>query len=380
MGKKHITDVEYLASDTSENPRCPHGPTLLFKRLVEGVEKSFYACSACRDRKDCNFFLWADEKLTPAKKQYLKKQHNSPQIDHADLYKLFLLVKEQISSRRAFCHTCSCLCLKSKVSENHPEHDVKMDISDYYLNHPSELLRPLENAKKEAQYLFSSSATKVIVNMVKKLGIKKHQFNDLEHFCWFNSFNNFFFSEDGPCVLEKFLESGRQNTVLIMDPPFGGRVEPLANTIKEITKIHKKVCPDITNDMPASCPDYTMLDYKVNYDNHPLFASGPKGRKHGSPVRIFTNASQEDIALPEEEGYRYCEICCRMVERIYTVTNLGHRASKISAKQNFRKDAQALLPKGKLKLRKNKHLFNTGRVTKKKEKAASKRRKRLSIP
>jgi len=24
----------------------------------------------------------------------------------------------------------------------------------------------------------------------------------------------------------------------------------------------------------ASCPDFTMLDYKVDYDNHPLFASG----------------------------------------------------------------------------------------------------------
>jgi hypothetical protein len=24
----------------------------------------------------------------------------------------------------------------------------------------------------------------------------------------------------------------------------------------------------------ASCPDFTMLDYKVDYDNHSLFASG----------------------------------------------------------------------------------------------------------
>jgi hypothetical protein len=23
-----------------------------------------------------------------------------------------------------------------------------------------------------------------------------------------------------------------------------------------------------------SCPDFTLLDYKVDYDNHPLFASG----------------------------------------------------------------------------------------------------------
>jgi hypothetical protein len=24
----------------------------------------------------------------------------------------------------------------------------------------------------------------------------------------------------------------------------------------------------------ASCPDFTMLDYKVDYNNHPLFSSG----------------------------------------------------------------------------------------------------------
>lgn len=40
-------------------------------------------------------------------------------------------------------------------------------------------------------------------------------------------------------------------------------------------------------------PDLQMLDYKVEYDNHPLFQNGPKGRKQGSPVRIFTNVNAE---------------------------------------------------------------------------------------
>ena len=31
----------------------------------QGKEETrrFYACSACRDRKDCNFFQWEDEKV-----------------------------------------------------------------------------------------------------------------------------------------------------------------------------------------------------------------------------------------------------------------------------------------------------------------------------
>ncbi|KTG45658.1 hypothetical protein cypCar_00001790, partial [Cyprinus carpio] len=41
------------------------GPALLFEKNVNGKEKGrrFHACSACRDRKHCNFFQWADEKV-----------------------------------------------------------------------------------------------------------------------------------------------------------------------------------------------------------------------------------------------------------------------------------------------------------------------------
>lgn len=87
-----------------------------------------------------------------------------------------------------------------------------------------------------------------------------------------------------------------------MDPPFGGRTEPLAHTIKLIGEQYSQLNnkklpifwifpyfmePQILN----SLPELAMLDYKVGYDNHPLFQDGPKGRKLGSPVRIFTNIS-----------------------------------------------------------------------------------------
>lgn len=41
------------------------------------------------------------------------------------------------------------------------------------MHHPTELLEPLDNAKKEAQYLFSKKSTQDIVNMLLKLGAKQ---------------------------------------------------------------------------------------------------------------------------------------------------------------------------------------------------------------
>jgi hypothetical protein len=45
-----------------------------------------------------------------------------------------------------------------------------------------------------------------------------------------------------------------------------------------------------------------MIFLQVDYDNHALF-KGEKGRKKGSPVRIFTNLPAKQIVLPESEGY-----------------------------------------------------------------------------
>ncbi|XP_025835735.1 zinc finger CCHC domain-containing protein 4-like, partial [Agrilus planipennis] len=49
------------------------------------------------------------------------------------------------------------------------------------------------------------------------------------------------------------------------------------------------------------------------YDNHSLFQHGNKGRKYGSPVRIFTNIDPSCIELPKDEGYKYCKVCKRWI-------------------------------------------------------------------
>lgn len=45
------------------------------------------------------------------------------------------------------------------------------------------------------------------------------------------------------------------------------------------------------------------MDFQVDYDNHTLFRGDVK--KHGSPVRIFTNIHPQKIKLSAVEGYRY---------------------------------------------------------------------------
>lgn len=56
-------------------------------------------------------------------------------------------------------------------------------------------------------------------------------------------FNHFFFdNQDSQQVLKSFLrESAEEHVVLVMDPPFGGLVEVLANTVKQIWAIWKEV-------------------------------------------------------------------------------------------------------------------------------------------
>merc|ERR1712017_62447 len=61
--------VDAVLDAPSENtPFCEHGPTILFERyFVDKPPKRFFACSACRDRKQCAFFQWEDEKMTEGK-------------------------------------------------------------------------------------------------------------------------------------------------------------------------------------------------------------------------------------------------------------------------------------------------------------------------
>lgn len=354
--------VEVILDQLEDNPSCPHGPTILFKRLTDGEEQKFYACAACRDRKDCNFFMKFGEEWTVKKKQLWDKRKIAvlPEIDHDQLISRFLKVSKLPSTECCYCHTCNLLLLPEE-SSCHSTHDQTRNVTNHQLFHPSELLKPQESAKKEAQYLFAKNSTKVIVDMLRSAGVCKvlcvgaprihefirseypgqmrsllldfdhryHQFYKKGEFVWFNAFNcHWFAGEDGKAVTLQFMkEADGMEIAIVTDPPFGGRVEPLVYTFQRLDEMHKQLHQSRINPLMlmwifpyfmepmivTSCPSMSMLDYKVDYDNHPLFQQGQKGRKYGSPVRIFTNIPPSKLPFPEEEGYRHCDFCERWV-------------------------------------------------------------------
>lgn len=57
------------ASECDRHPRCAHGPTVLFYRESQMPSEGFYACSAYRNPKHCNFQMdqskWKANDLKP---------------------------------------------------------------------------------------------------------------------------------------------------------------------------------------------------------------------------------------------------------------------------------------------------------------------------
>ncbi|XP_066586535.1 rRNA N6-adenosine-methyltransferase ZCCHC4 [Prorops nasuta] len=357
--------------ELKNNPHCPHGPTLLFGRYINGNLEKFYTCSACRDRSLCSFYLNYDSSLTKQEKLTwdLERKRFISKYNHKKLFIKFNEVMIENPMNRIYCHTCERLILKAERIK-HSDHTLTESLTDYQMTHPTELLKPLGNVKKEAQYFFSEKSTKDIVDMIIKQGMKNvlcigapriheyinqnyeskissllldfdsrfHNFFGPLQYCWYNLFNHHFFFNEAKNVFKDFVtQNGGKDLILICDPPFGGRVEAMSQTIKAIQDLHKKwnhiedtdtlkiifIFPYFMESIiqQKSNPplingglrELKMADYKVDYDNHPLFITGSSGRKYGSPVRIFTNILLRLFKLPESDGYKYCKRCLKWV-------------------------------------------------------------------
>ncbi|XP_006899340.1 PREDICTED: zinc finger CCHC domain-containing protein 4 [Elephantulus edwardii] len=350
-------------------PLCPHGPTLLFVKVNQGKEepRRFYACSACRDRKDCGFFQWEDEKLSEARLA-AREAHNRrcrPPFTRSQCVERYLKFLELPLSERKFCQRCQQLLLPDDWWE-HREHQVMGDVSVAQLKRPSQLLCPLQNKKTNAQYLFADRTCQFLMDLLSTLGFRRvlcvgtprlhelirlkasddtkshiksllldidfrySQFYIEDSFCHYNMFNHHFF--DGKAALEEcraFLQEDKgDGVIMVTDPPFGGLVEPLAVTFKKLIALWKEGQNqgDSCRELPIFwifpyffesriCqffPNFCMLDYQVDYENHAQYKHGKTGRRQ-SPVRIFTNIPPSKIILPTEEGYRFCPLCQRCV-------------------------------------------------------------------
>ncbi|XP_066577013.1 rRNA N(6)-adenosine-methyltransferase ZCCHC4 isoform X2 [Amia ocellicauda] len=355
--------------DSAAAPCCVHGPALLFVKVCVGGQQGrrFYACSACRDRKDCSFFQWQDEKVSKARLLAREEENKAkqPPFTHEEFRSRFLQVVSLPLAQRRFCQTCQLLLLPADWAA-HSAHSILLDVSAAQLRRPSQLLRPLDNKKTNAQYLFTDRSGHFLLDLFAALGFQKvlclgtprlhelikirnsegsgrvmksllldidyrySQFYGEEEFGHYNMFNHHFFNgKAAEKRLEDFLhEEGGEKVVMVTDPPFGGLVRPLAHSFSKICSQWRSLQSPETQgaELPMvwifpyffeprilECfASFSMLDYQVDYDNHPLYKHGGRGRKQ-SPVRLFTNLRPSNVVLPPEEGYRFCSLCQRYV-------------------------------------------------------------------
>ncbi|XP_064487342.1 rRNA N6-adenosine-methyltransferase ZCCHC4-like [Ornithodoros turicata] len=343
--------VELIRDSTAIPPCCEHGPALLFRRI--GTEskndgRSFYACSASRDRKKCRMFLWEDEasRSLNSKTWETVSRRVLPEASHPKLYKRYLALSRYPASQRIFC--CQKLILQSEMKQ-HKSHSARVQITDAALRRPSHIINVDTSNTTKAQYFFRHDCVRFVTDLLRSrkyrhvvcIGtptihehLREHCddvdsllldieqayecFYSEDEFCWYNMFNHFFFrGSRAETALNRRLQEATSCAVLV-DPPFGGRIDAIAFTLEKIRATardpsalniflffpyfnEKQICENM--------PTLRMLDYKVDYENHADFN---ETRAKGSPVRIFTDVPLSCIPLPSE-SYRYCEKCTRWV-------------------------------------------------------------------
>lgn len=365
---KRLGVEAFVPEEAVDNvPSCPHGPMLMFERYFESKpSRKFYSCSAFRNRKDCSFFHWVDEKdVSDTCKEVHKKiiTASRPPFNSHQCWKRLQAIQSFSESERSYCQSCNQLLLP-KEHKKHKDHGVTCGISDKNLASPSHFIAPLEKKQTFAQYLFNDSTVDFFLKTFQRLGFKNlvcigapriheaiqskeshnlkgmdsllldldhryAQFNDETHFIHYNMFNHHFFDKDtGKLLLQKFIQkSSPKSIAIVMDPPFGGLVQVLAISLKKLWKLacfreSKAIVEPPTfwvfpyfmqAHILEQLPSFAMCDYRVAYDNHPLYKKHHSQGSKTSPVRIFTNIPTQKIVLAEEEGYRYCNKCERYV-------------------------------------------------------------------
>lgn len=337
----------------NNNPTCDHGPKLLFQKFNSSKNEfeNNYVCAAYRDDRLC-------KSVGNSTKINMSKM-NDTRIEQDKAKSLSMIMKLN-QNLRAYCYSCNEL-FHIQDSEKHQSHNIKTNIENNSLLYPTRILHPLDVDKKEAQYFFTIETLQFFEKMLYSLKFKKvlcigaprlhehlknskygfksylldfdnrfNTFNKSSEFSWYNMFNHHFF--EGQCGKEhylQFLKTTHTNEFCIFtDPPFGCRTEALVFNLKTITQEYNQnnntnhIIPIIwifpyymEGYITKSSPEFTMLDYKVNYDNHKTYNNNEKGRHLGSPVRIFTNISATLIELPHTELYKYCAKCNKWVSR-----------------------------------------------------------------
>lgn len=76
--------VEVVVEDVASHPICMHGPTLLFS----SEKGRYFACSSCRDKKECTVLIDEEDWSKEGVKKRNEKYYNlMPKIDKAVAWK-----------------------------------------------------------------------------------------------------------------------------------------------------------------------------------------------------------------------------------------------------------------------------------------------------
>ena len=348
-------------------PLCPHGPTLLFRKVSDGAlrkrpksktpNKLYYACSASRDIKFCSFYCERDQWIKDCSKILGKPKKFNDSTNYQ-----YLLNNTQ--SRLGFCHDCCRvivdekfnICKQHKLNfhSNCNNVDYNVDCANYF-RLPTKLLQAETQNKNQAQYFFSENIIESILKYVVDLfrfdkiicigcptiheqilcGRKNvdsilldidqrfEQFYPPTQFILFNMFNGHFFNQDGDKRLREFIKQS-DKVLLLIDPPFGGLVECLSRTIEKFCSTYfQNILPSTILFFPyfnehwitrAFKQQLKITDFIVTYLNHGKFRS-KSDKPECSPVRIFTNISQIEFNFIDsnQKLYRWCNVCRRVV-------------------------------------------------------------------
>eukprot|EP00042_Codosiga_hollandica_P027076 m.132138 g.132138 ORF g.132138 m.132138 type:complete len:481 (-) comp52374_c0_seq10:19-1461(-) len=350
---------EWLSLD--HIPACPHGPMLLFERYSASAEPhKYFACSASRDRKACDFFVHAHQSAKHSQKETLlldsARQAQQQKRIAGEAARLRLqAVPVESTAAFQYCRSCQLCLLSAAETKLHKGHSLR-SCSSSELARPTYLLDPLDANKSNAQYFIGATSMDVIVSVLRQSGLRNvvclgmprlhellqspmaerhpttpngpntfrsflldlddrfHQFYGSDQFAHFNMMNGHFFDEDAKAGATSFLQNA---DVIVCDPPFGVLLQPLAHTIKTFSELTSKqmrvifIFPYYLEDkVTEALPVLRMTDFAIDYDNHSTFKKG--GNTKGSPVRAYTNIPSRLFKLPKPD-YRFCTPCDRFV-------------------------------------------------------------------
>ena len=124
----------------------------MFERYFESKPpRGFFACSACRDRKECSFFQWADESPSNVSIEAHQKIIEASQslMKAKQFGQILKIVKSLNDYEWTCCHTCDLLLLPKEM-EKHAEHEILCNVTNEMITSASRFLKPKENKKSHA--------------------------------------------------------------------------------------------------------------------------------------------------------------------------------------------------------------------------------------